>query len=182
MELEIEQIIKEHTADLLKKAYYLTKDEDFAKDLVQEVFITFWEKKEQITIQSSISNYLTGMLKNRFLKYVASKSRQDKFILQLEQSMQTVERSFIGIIEINEVSKSLNDIIDQLPPLMKKVFLLRDQNYSIKEIAKLLNIAEQTVKSYRSEGKKRIQHQILLRHPEISASLILALSKYLTVL
>lgn len=180
MKPSFDKIVKDNSAEMLRRALYLTRDEETAKDLVQEVFIDFWEKQNHLNITSSITSYLLVMLKNKFIKFIAAQNKQASLFTHLSESMISVEQSFIQLLEINEISKSLSEIIDELPSVMKQVYLLRDQDYSIKEIAKILGISEQTVKSYGTESKHRIRQQILLRHPEISSSLLLIISQFLT--
>ena len=63
--MEIEQIMAEHGDYLLKVAYLYVKNEATAEDIVQDVFIAFYQKQQQFRQESSYRTYLVKMTVNR---------------------------------------------------------------------------------------------------------------------
>lgn len=175
-----EKVVNQYTGILLAKAYKLLKDEDGAKDIVQDIFLELWLRRETITITTELKAYLLGMLKHRFLRQVSRSNIHDKAMDHLSNRMQEMEDGIIEAIQLNDINRTLSEIVEQLPYNMQQIFILRDKDYSIKEIAVAMGLAEQTVKSYNSELKRRIKKGLLEKHPEISHSLlIISISKFI---
>lgn len=175
-----EKVVSQYTGILLAKAYKLLKDEDGAKDIVQDIFLELWLRRETITITTELKAYLFGMLKHRFLRQVSRSNIHDKAMDYLSNRMQEMEDGIIEAIQLNDINRTLSEIVEQLPYNMQQIFILRDKDYSIKEIAVAMGLAEQTVKSYNSELKRRIKKGLLEKHPEISHSLlIISISKFI---
>lgn len=175
-----EKVVKQYTGLLLAKAYKLLKDEDGAKDIVQDVFLELWLRREAITITTELKAYLFSMLKHRFLRQISRSNIHDKAMDHLSNRMQEMEDGIIEAIQFNDINRTLNELVEQLPSNMQQIFKLRDKDYSIKEIAVAMGLAEQTVKSYNSELKRRIKNGLLEKHPEISHSLlIISIAKFI---
>jgi RNA polymerase sigma-70 factor (family 1) len=138
---------------LLNHAYNKTRDREEAKDIVHEVFITLWAKREILHIDN-LPGYLFRSVRNIFLNQVAHRAVQDKFILSMEQFAASYEIPDYLVRE-----KQLSAIIDReiaaLPPKMREVFeLSRKEHLSHKEIAEKLAISEQTVSKHVTNALK----------------------------
>ncbi|XRD26516.1 sigma-70 family RNA polymerase sigma factor [Lysinibacillus fusiformis] len=70
--MDIEQVIEEHGDYLLKVAYLYVKNKATAEDIVQDVFIAFYQKQEQFRQQASLRTYLVKMTVNRSHDYLRS--------------------------------------------------------------------------------------------------------------
>ncbi|PWG81495.1 RNA polymerase sigma factor [Pararcticibacter amylolyticus] len=172
-EKAFECIVNSFTKDLLQQAMKLTRDSDTAKDLVQDVFAGIWEKREQLTVGTSLAGYLHTTLKNKFLRHVSRASLHEQAIAHLLTRMDDIQNGILDTLAANDLQTSLSEIIGQLPPAMQNIFILRNEDYSLREIAAALGLAEQTVRSYHSELNRRIRAALISRHPDISHSLLL---------
>ncbi len=124
------------------------KNEDEAKDIVQEIFIVLWNKRADLNFHSSFSSYLFRAIRNRALNiFVHQKYHNDyasSFQTYLDQKSPEAdimlrEKEMVAIIERE---------IDALPEKMQEVFRLsRNEHLSHKEIAEKLGISELTVKT-----------------------------------
>ncbi len=141
------------------------QEEAQAKDLVQEVFIHIWEKRSLINSEYySIKFYFHKALKNRILNYYATERVRKQV---LEKSVERME-SFSNLdtqafARYQALEAIVDDSISKLPQLMQSVYLMRSDNCSIAQIAKELNLAEQTVKNYLSEAKKMMRNDLTQR-------------------
>lgn len=70
--MAIEQIIEEHGDYLLKVAYLYVKNKATAEDIVQDVFIAFYQKQGQFRQEASLRTYLVKMTVNRSHDYLRS--------------------------------------------------------------------------------------------------------------
>lgn len=151
-----------HWEKLYSIAWNRTKDEAVAKDIVQEVFISFWERRKQIVIRTSVGQYLTGVLKNRLIDYFQSEQVKSRVLDYVLQHMGNIiqESDSSSYLEVEE---AFDDELNKMPENMRKSLLLRLENHSVAEIAKQLNLAEQTVNNLHSEASKRLRKKMLHR-------------------
>lgn len=149
----IKELFEQYYVSLVLFAKMYVVDEDVAKDVVQDVFYVLVEKREKFTTIANLKVYLYSAVKNRCLKHIRHeevKERYGKYVL-LNENDETVYQE--RILE-EEVFALLNQAIQELPAQCKKVFLLTLEGKSNPEIAQLLNVSIETVKSHKKTGKR----------------------------
>lgn len=161
-ELNIEKIIDDNYTHLCLTAYGLVRSIEVAKDLVQEIFITFWEKNPKLSTQEEVRGYLLTMTRNRSLNWLRDTKRQGKRRARMEvenpQIMQDYQESEIlsRIVE-EEITSMLYSSICQLPTQSEKIIRLVLQDYDNHEIAKKLEISVNTVKTLKYGAIKKLR-------------------------
>jgi RNA polymerase sigma-70 factor (ECF subfamily) len=141
------QIYERYKGILLVHAIKLLKDEDEAKDLVQELFTNIWVRRKEIKIKSSLSAYLYSSIRNRVLDHIAHQTVQDKYLNSLAEFIEKGVWITDEQIREKELSELIEKEITLLPPKMRQVFeLSRNKEYSYNEIAEELHISDKTVK------------------------------------
>lgn len=128
-------------------AYKKLRDEELAKDFVQELFARIWERREELLNVETLSSYLYVAMRYRILDYFSHlqvKERYTDFLIGYTANSKSVEADF----HIRE--KQLADYIDlqiqSLPSKMRRIFeLSRKEHLSHKEIAAQLNTSEYNV-------------------------------------
>lgn len=128
-------------------ALTFTSDQNKAEDIVQEVFLKVWTKRESLRPSGSLKAYLYRMTYNEFINVYRKEKRYheelDAFKFQaltplLEESEETWQ------LKLNK----LKEAIDKLPPRCREIFLLHKQEgIPQKEIAKKLDISVKTVEN-----------------------------------
>lgn len=166
--IDIEYLFKEYYKRLFSVAYQVVNDESLADDVVQEVFIHIWNKREDLNITSTIEGYLVRSTVNRALNYVEKNKKiktvdiRDHIELNAPQN-QYGENNYDREIFQKMVYTSL----ESLPPKCKTIFTLsRFENMKNKEIADHLGVSVKTVENQitiaisklNQELKPRIQH------------------------
>jgi len=122
-------------------------DREETKDIIQELFSAIWYKREELTLNTSLSGYLYKAVRNRLLNAVAHKKVQTHYISSLQQAINQTESSTDFALRENELMQLIDKEIAALPPKMREIFeLSRKGNLAHKEIAVQLNISEKTVK------------------------------------
>ena len=144
---KFEALYKENFAFLSLVSFQITKDKEVAKDIVQEFFIYFWNKKEEINITTSFKSYSSRAVKNLSIQHL-EKSKQvvsiekNKLVPDSEEEPVYFEKMEEG--KISKVMKLLN----QLPEARRNIFLAHViDNISYSEIAENENISINTVKT-----------------------------------
>ena len=141
------EIFERYNSLLLRHAFRLLSKDDEAYDVVQDIFLHLWQKRNELTINSSLSAYLFTAVKNRIFKLFAHK----EVVIRYTQSISAFMVEGYNIVEDDILEKELSDLIQKeinaLPSRMREVFLLnKTEELSYKEIAQRLNISDQTAK------------------------------------
>lgn len=162
---QFERLYHRHWARLYAIAWNRTLDEDVAKDVVQEVFVSLWERRKSITIQQGLSQFLTGILKHRLIDYFQSEQAKDRVLSYVTQQMDVVVRDRGGLSH-QQVEDLLEEELSLMPENMRKTFRLRLDNVNTPTIARQLNLAEQTVSNLITEASKRLRKSLPQRFNE----------------
>lgn len=142
---DFERQFKEHFAYLSLTSYVIVKNKEVAKDLVQDFYVSFWQKKDCIQIKTTFKTYAAKAIQNLSLAYL-EKIKKDKLLFQ-ELSYEGLETP-----EISEksptVATQLQNLLNQLPESRRAIFVASVvDNLSYKEIAESNNITVNTVKT-----------------------------------
>lgn len=139
----------------------ITRDDDLAEDLVQELFINIWDKRQALNFTSSISSYLYSSIRYKFFDLVDKQKVRADYLHTMQFLLDHHAYDTDNYIAEKELSATIEKAISELPDKMRIIFLLsRKNNLSNKEIATELNIAEKTVKNQLSIALKSIKSQI----------------------
>jgi RNA polymerase sigma factor (sigma-70 family) len=162
--------------NLYKAAYRRLKDQAEAEDLVQEIFTDIWERRHSIKVISSLENYLLGALKFRLIRRFSRANLHKKAVEHLLLRMTEMEVSVLDVMAASDIEQTLSESINQFPENMRKIFHLKTEDYTIKEIAEALGLAEQTVKNNITESLRRLKLVLAKEHPELKTSFYFLLS------
>lgn len=141
------EIFKRYSKLLINHAYKILENQDEANDVVQEVFLSIWNKRNELAITGSLSSYLYKAVKNRVLNYIA----HEKVVSRYADSISNfVENEYVfadSKLREEELESIIAKEIALLPEKMREVFLLRKvEELSYDEIALQLNITDKTAK------------------------------------
>jgi RNA polymerase sigma-70 factor (ECF subfamily) len=131
-----------------------------ARDVVQEVFIKIWSKREHIHIHTSLKAYLFQAVRNHSLNELEKKSRYQTFE---EEYTREAEMKNVPDVEQNveDLTKRIWAIADEMPEKRKAVFTLyREHGLSYKEIASILGITRKTVENQMGRALNFIRERL----------------------
>ncbi len=140
-------------------AIKILKDAFLAEEIVQDVFVALWEVRARIGEWDRPEGVLYTMAKNRTLNCLKIKARQalhtiEKTHLEQAGTDDAAARRILDYENALLFQRLLNSLSNQ----EKKVFLLsRVEGYSYKEIASLLNVSDQTIKSQITAALRKIR-------------------------
>lgn len=163
-------LFEEKYPGLVKLGYQYVADEDVAKDMVQQVFIRFWEKKESLFIENTINGYLRKMVVNECLAFLRTKKRRHDLIQPVLNKPPHLSNDTDTPVLQNELQEQINGAIETLPEKCGLVFKMsRFESMTYKEIADELNISIKTVENQIGTALKKLRfslrdylHSILL--------------------
>ncbi len=144
-----------------------------AEEIVQEVFLNLWNKRENLRDIRSPQAYIFTMATNRTLNQMKRISNESRLIQEVTVAMRSVHITTIEEwMDGKETEHLLHDAINLLPPQRQRVYKLsREEGKSYKEIAEELNISPSTVKNHLVEAAHSIK-QYLQNTPGGSIALL----------
>lgn len=156
--------------DLYRAAYNRLRDQSEAEDMVQDIFTDIWERRYSLEINTSLKSYLHSSLKFRMIRMLSRANLHKKALDHLLYRMSEMETTILDVLATSDVERTLSQAISSFPENMRKVFTLRSEDYTIKEIAEALGLAEQTVKNNVTESLRRLKVVLHKEHPDVTNS------------
>jgi len=161
--------------DLYFNILKLTHDADASRDILQEVFITLWEKRLTLDPGQPLPAWLFVVGYNKSINYLKKALRQSIRIIYAddrEMDIQALPREEdADLMDARE--KLLAEAMQQLSPQKRKVFeLCKLQGKTYEETARELDISKHTVKEYLSTAVSYVKIYIR-QHPSLSLLLVL---------
>lgn len=141
-------------------------DETEAQDIVQEIFIKLWQRRETVEISSSVENYLQGAVRLSVISHYRSRKADEARLQNALERINIFEDSIHSLTDYLELEQTLEEALNVMPGMLKKVYQLRSENHSVKAIAGELGLADQTVKNYIAEVTRRLRSIIIEKYPE----------------
>lgn len=130
-------------------------DTDQAEEIVQEMFFSFWQKKEKLEINTSLEAYLFRSVRNSCLNYLKHLKIREQYKLANNQEIRQKEQEVHDNVVAMELEKRIENVINQLPPERKKIFKMsRYEELKYKEIAAQLKISVKTVEAQMGKALK----------------------------
>lgn len=156
-EAQFEKLFKNNFESLTNVAYAVVKDKDQAKDIVQQVFVKFWDKRNTVDIEDNIRSYLKRATINTALNYI---EREKK--IRFEEDLQTFnifdESDVNREKNIIEMEQAVRKAVARLPEKCQVVFSLsRYEGMTNQEIADYLEVSIKAVEKHISRALKDLR-------------------------
>jgi len=148
-----------NTSKLLKN-YFYTKvyDQTVIEDLAQETLISIHKAKHTYDPKLSISNWILSIAYRRYVDYVRKDIRIKKFEISTETFNLYASNVRYKTEENYDNQERIKSILELMTEREKKIItLLKLENYSIKDAAKILNLSESAVKVAAHRAYKKIK-------------------------
>lgn len=159
---------------LVSYASQITGEDEQARDIVQDVFSTLWERKQTFITVASFKTYLYNSVRNAALDQLRHRQVKENYMNKVMTDNPEYTQSENGESDTfnkEEIYRQLMTAIDELPEGCRKVFLEIMKGKKNEEIATSLNISIETVKTHKKRGmavlRKKLNKQeylILLIH------------------
>lgn len=160
---EFNQLLLQNSSYLRPFAVTLTKDQETAKDLLQETMFRALSNQDKYNVGTNIKAWLYTIMRNIFINNYRRKSKQNTifdnspndYLLDYNQSTVANEA------ESNMRMKYIHAAIHNLPLIFKQPFMLYFEGYKYHEIADMLNEPLGTIKSRIHFARRLLKSQIL---------------------
>ncbi len=157
----LKQLFALYYEQITGRLYKMVPDLQLAEDMVQEVFINLWQKREQIRINTSVQSYLMVSARNRLFNHL----RANKHILEEIREFHVADSTKDDAqkeMEQSEIQRQVHRAIDRLPIKSRTVFVMsRFEEMSYKEIALSLGVSVKVVEYHMSKALKELKQSLL---------------------
>ncbi len=165
-ELHIVGIIDKGSFELLFRKFFpalmafarkFLPDEDDAREVVHNVFINLWEKRESMDTSTSLKSYLFRSVHNRSLNVIRDRKKFSSEEVPDLASEVDVESQ----MDAMELEDKINKVIEGLPEKCREIFeMSRFEGLKYTEIAEKLNISVKTVENQMSKALKILRKKL----------------------
>jgi RNA polymerase sigma-70 factor, ECF subfamily len=148
-----EKLFDNYYSMLCLVAYDMVKNKQLAEEIVDEVFVVLWQKRESIIIYKSIRAYLVKSVQNSCNNWFEHTKTErsvitNKFDVSTYDLLRWSDDYPLGNLLVKELQKKIDESIEALPDQCRKIFLLsRNEELNYEEIANRLSITVNTVKT-----------------------------------
>lgn len=155
------EIFERYKGLLYKHAFRLLNDQEEANDIIQDLFLTLWQKRSDLNFRTSLPSYLYSAVRNRIFDLITHQKVASKYLDSIKAFVEQGDYITDEQVRGNELSRIIEREIASLPPKMRKVFeLSRAGELSYKEIGQQLNISDKTVKQQAYNAVKILKLKI----------------------
>jgi RNA polymerase sigma-70 factor (family 1) len=156
-----EQLYQRYFRLLYIYAYKKLRDEEQAKDILQEFFTELWDKRKTTVFSTNISGYFFSAINNRIINYFARESVKSKYIESFSGFLTSENATTDHLVREKQLTELIEAEIQALPSKMRQVFeMSRKLHLSNKEIADQLDISERTVETQISNALFRLRTKL----------------------
>lgn len=164
-------VVERYWKNIYGQALTYVKSTHQAQDIVQEVFIKIWEKRQSLDRIERFDSFLFIVARN----HIISELRK-KIALPLERDMLEMVREEGALpdkqLSLKQLQQHLAMAITHLPPQQKVAYLLsRDENLSFEAIAQRMGLSRETIKKHICRALNSIRTYIRT-HSDITGSIV----------
>jgi len=160
-ELVFTSLFKEHEYKLFTFAFRLTKSEQLAKDIIQEVFLKLWDHRASIHEINNIEYWLYRLTENKAIDFFRKANAEQRLRMAIWYNVREIVNDTQLQVEAREFNNIIKNAIDKLPPQRKIIYQLnRENGMNYQEIASKLKISSNTVRNQLAAAVKSLRKLI----------------------
>jgi len=149
--------------DLCNFVHVYLHDQALSEEIVQDIFVYFWENKEKLQINTSVKSFLFSASKFKSLNLLRDTKTKKRIVEKIGKTEPLItseeEHSYL---DTGEFKKILDAAVDQLAPKCREIFLLsKFEDLSNREIAEKLGISVKTVENQMTIALKKLREYLL---------------------
>lgn len=150
----LEEIYKRYSEAVFLAAFRKVRSKEVAEELVQNLFISLWTKREQAHIEK-LEAYLHTAVRYQVIDYIRSKILRERYSQFAKEQLNVDENASESKLLLQELSIAIDNTIKRLPQKTQEIFRLsRYEHRSVKEIAQYMNLSEKAVQYHVTQSLK----------------------------
>lgn len=153
-----EILYRRYFSKLYGAAYKRLQDKEITEEIVQELFVSLWERRESLPIES-IENYLFSSIKYLVIAQFKKNSLFEKYSSTLTQN-ENDDNFTEQTVAFDELNDAYKQALLTIPERCREVFLLKRSGLSQREISEKLDISEKTVENQMTKALKMLREAL----------------------
>jgi len=155
---------------LVSFATSIIRSKELSEEIVSDVFIKIWEKRQQLDKVENLSFYLFTAVKNKCLNQLQDQKNKASFeiddtVIEFRSLYHDPEEKLISAEIIRQIQQAIQD----LPPRCRLIFkLVKEEGFKYKEAAELMQLSIKTIENQMSLAFKKIGSVVNLKHHHLS--------------
>lgn len=144
---------------LLSFAQTFLNSREIAEEIVEDIFIKIWAKREDVVLIQNLNVYLYKCVKNAALNELHKQANRIKIepIESVDHNNHVISSTPLDHLIVSEMRQSMDIAIESLPQRCRQIFkLIREDGLKYKEVAEILNISVNTIDNQMAIAVKRI--------------------------
>ncbi len=155
-ETMLEELFRKHFSELSLYALRYVNDVDTSREIVHNVFIALWDKREQVDTSRPMKPFLFTAVRNRCLNHLRDSRYHDDLENLAEEIPEIPEEEPSEILQVQ-----LYRAINELPQRSREIFEMnRFESLTYREIAERLGISQKTVETLMSRTLKTLREKL----------------------
>jgi RNA polymerase sigma-70 factor (ECF subfamily) len=136
-------------------------DPDTAEEIVQDLFFTLWEKREELIITTSLKAYMYTATHNRCMKFLDHKQIEQKYEKYQRVNAAESFEPASDLTSVNDIQRIINKTLDSLPERCSRIFRMnRFEGLRYNDIALKLSISVKTVEANMGKALKLLRENL----------------------
>jgi RNA polymerase sigma-70 factor (ECF subfamily) len=149
---------------------------EVSEEIVQEVFVNFWERRTELNIDGSVSSYLYSAVRYRCINYIRNQLPKEQAKTESVDLADEVVADFDTDMTSKDLIKRLRRAIADLPEKCRIIFLLaKEDGLTYREIAEELEVSEKTVENQMGIALKKLRMSLMSNPRSNSDSRLLSI-------
>ena len=142
-------------------AYYYLKTEEWAQEVVLDVFMKIWEKRESLHTIANLEDYFFITVKNAALNYLEKEQRRRNITEEISETPPDQEYSPEETLISEELFAHYVKALDRLPEKCREIFIrIREEKQSYAQVAGELKISTNTVDAQLQKAVTRLRDML----------------------
>jgi RNA polymerase sigma-70 factor (family 1) len=146
---------------LLRFALQILQNEEEAKDVLQDIFLKLWQKRDELGKVENLEAFAIRMTRNRCLDLIRSRRTISLEVVKKNNRIEE-DSSDTDYLENAEMAGLVKRIIAELPDLQRTIIHLRDiEQLEYEEIAEATGMNVNAIRVNLSRARKKVRDEIL---------------------
>jgi len=125
------------------------KNKSDAEELVQDIFLKIWEKREMLDVSKNIKSFIFKVAVNTIYDFIRHKNIENAFNDFARANFETDSNNTWHTVIFDEMTANLKELVAKLPEQQQKIFQLsKEEGLASEEIAEKLNLSKRTVENH----------------------------------
>jgi len=154
------EIYKRYWKELFKSSQRKVKSESVIEELLQNVFLSLWEKRTTHQIEN-LGGYLFNSLKYQIINHYRALILAEKYADFAHAKLEQYDSSPEESVNFQDITAIFDKVLKQLPEKTSRIFHMSRLEYkTTREISEILNLPERTVEYHITQSLRLLRQQL----------------------